>query len=240
MATKKRSGKRPSKTYKPDPRTSAAIKDVPESLRTFYELGLRVKQKVDGGDSRRAAARAIAKELGYHRDAARQALTCVERISEDDLIRLGTMHTHDGSPLSPNHLCRLAMVRKEETRQKLIAEIEQHGWTSNDLYEEIKRRKLGSGGTGGPKLRKPASLTVGLDQIMRYSTIWLRHHDELWAAGKDDWMGKRDKRETRLAKYVSELRTRLGKLAKAARGLEKRLARVESEVRGESRGTKPR
>src|SRR5215468_2442821 len=105
------SGKRPKRASRgaarrPSEPSTTAWAAVPRPLRAFCELGLRVRREVDRGRPKKAAARAVAGRVGCEPDKALKALACVERITREELVRLGAMTTRTGEPLSVNHLRR--------------------------------------------------------------------------------------------------------------------------------------
>jgi hypothetical protein len=210
-----------------------SLAGVPEPLRSLYELGLRVRRKHREGLSKKAAARAVDEEEGCGYEKSRQTLRIVERITVKDLVRLGKMRTKAGEPLSGNHLRALSGVADAAARRALIEGIDRHGWTAEELVEQIARGKGRDAGTGGPRLTRPKSLASGLDQVDRHCRDWLKHHDGRWSAGEADWLaapaGGGD--TAALLSRLGEVRGRLRDLARAALDLERRLAAVEAEMR---------
>jgi hypothetical protein len=211
---------------------------LPEPLREFYGLGLRVQQKrARAGLSKNAAAAAVAAAAGCDPSKAKHALACAERVKPDDLIRLGGLRTKTGDPPSVNHLRRLAMVADGRHRRRLIAGLGRHGWTARELSEEIRRLKGGSGGAGGPRMAKPGSLAAGLDQVARHTRDWLRRHDVLWAPGRADWLAAPAGGVEGLPERLAEVESLLTELATAALALGGRVREVAAEVRsGRSAG----
>jgi hypothetical protein len=206
------------------------VEGVPAALRAFYDLGLKVRRtRVKKGLSNKGAARLVAADKRVNLSDARQALSCVERISEAELVRLGRMHTRAGKPVAVNHLRRLAMVADRTARRALMAGIGRHGWTAEELAAEIRRRKGEGAGTGGRKLRRPGSLGEGLGQVDAHCRRWLAHHDGLWSGAEAGWLavpgGVAD--AGALRDRVGAVRGGLRRLARAARALEDRLGRVE-------------
>jgi hypothetical protein len=210
----------------------AGLAQVPEPLRSLYELGLRVRQKCREGLSRKAAARAVDEEEGRGYEKARQALRIVERITVRDLVLLGKIRTK-GEPLSGNHLRALSGVVDAAVRRTLIEGIRDNQWTAEELAEEIARWKGRDAGTGGPGLTEPKSLASGLDQVDRHCRDWLKHHEGLWSAGKADWLDASEAGSdtAALLSRLGDVRGRLRDLARAALDLERRLAAVEAEMR---------
>jgi hypothetical protein len=207
------------------------VAQVPERYRSNCDLGLRVEEKVkQEGLSKGGAIVAVARETGRNKSAVKYAHNVVRRLDVPQLWRLSGMRTRSGHPLSWSHVRQLGMVADPQQLTGLIEDLAGQGWTCEELCEEIRRRKGASAGRGGRKYRRPETLWEGLKQVERHCQRWLKYHDELWSRGQADWLSSSGCGDEvgAVQDRVEEVRSRLRQLARAARGLAKRLAGVKA------------
>ena len=156
------------------------------TLRTRYELGLRVREvyedeKNHGGSvyGKNAIGR-ICKLLGWEDDVIRLSLRFVRAFTPGQLERLCSLVTASGGTVCWSHVRTLLQVEAAH-RHELLDRTVAEGWMSSQLALEVKRLidRPGADGRGRPPV-VPRDFDGAVANQQKFADEWDRRYGRVW------------------------------------------------------------
>jgi len=239
----------PAEASPPDPPPEAPPEGIPPDLWEYCLFGKRIGKRAEREDLgvKKAALAQLQDEpkfKQYGRLTATTAHNIATRLKPEDWERLGRIRLPQGRILTRSHLRELTLNKDRGLIEKLLAGLENEGWTTEEIRHKarsFKEKPIGAEvKRGGHQKADPKTLEGGLEALARHAEDWLKDYGPA-AQGRSAWLdlpmggAGPDAVLDRLVHAKDLLRH----LAKAARELEARVNDLEVKVRGGGQGTVP-
>jgi len=195
--------------------TQAKVSRILDKVREFYELGEKSR------DLPKSERSQFDEGCGVDANRMRRARGFAREYGQGALKRFLSLRKPDGLPLHVGYVPYLLIVKDPKERRRLEVAAAKHGWTVPDLIAEIQRRHPTSQGAHGRRVKPPAGLDLGIQQLVTTGILWKNRSDVVVPMVRNcKPKGEGDRRRLQnAATTFEELGTKALELAKALKAI---------------------
>ena len=203
------------------PAIQAKAERMIAKLRHYHRLGSQSNQPKNPA----LTSAKLADNMRLNVSTMRKARAFARLYSTKELDQLCALRRPSGLPLQLGHVLYLLTVEDKKARTALQRQAATEGWTSPELYAEIRRHHRGGPRRqGGRPVRVPGNVAGCLRKIVVDGGPWLRRTEEVLGSVK----AVSSKDERALAGETAET---LHKIAEQAAGFAKSLEKLARRSR---------